>query len=65
MPKPSGFEFLARIYVDPACKDVPVVVLSTLDQPSDVQKALQFVVMAYFVKASMSIATSSKRWRTR
>jgi len=36
-------------------KDVLVVVLSNLDQPSGVQKARQFGVMAYFVKASMSI----------
>src|SRR6266446_6807407 len=40
MPKLSGFEVCQRLRAAPATKDVGVLMVTALDQPSDVEKAV-------------------------
>jgi DNA-binding response OmpR family regulator len=41
MPKISGFEVCKRLRADPACKDTAVLVITALDQLSDVDRAVE------------------------
>jgi two-component system alkaline phosphatase synthesis response regulator PhoP len=40
MPKISGFEVCKRLRADPATKNIAVLMITALDQPSDVDKAV-------------------------
>jgi two-component system, OmpR family, alkaline phosphatase synthesis response regulator PhoP len=40
MPKISGFEVCKRLRADPATRDIAVVMITALDQPSDVERAV-------------------------
>ncbi|MCR4327912.1 MAG: response regulator [Patescibacteria group bacterium] len=55
MPKMSGFEVLQAISLDPQLNKIPVVVVSNLGQPGDMEKAKGFGAIDYFVKMRMSI----------
>ncbi len=55
MPKLSGFEILERVSMDPQISGIPIVVASNLGQESDIQKAQNFGVRGYFVKAQTSV----------
>lgn len=41
MPRISGFEVCKRIRRDPATKDIAVLMITALDQPSDVDRAVE------------------------
>lgn len=51
MPKVQGFEVLRRLKQDPATAGVPVIILSSLGQEADVQRALAAGAAGYLVKA--------------
>ena len=40
MPKISGFEVCKRLRADPATKDIGILMVTALDQPSDVERAV-------------------------
>jgi two-component system, OmpR family, alkaline phosphatase synthesis response regulator PhoP len=40
MPKTSGFEVCKRLKADSATRDIPVLMITALDQPSDVERAV-------------------------
>jgi CheY-like chemotaxis protein len=40
MPKISGFEVCKRLRADPATRDIGVLMITALDQPSDVERAV-------------------------
>ena len=40
MPKLSGFEVCKRLRSDPVTRDLPVLMITALDQPSDVDRAV-------------------------
>jgi two-component system, OmpR family, alkaline phosphatase synthesis response regulator PhoP len=40
MPKISGFEVCKRLRADPATRDIAVIMVTALDQPSDVDRAV-------------------------
>ena len=40
MPKISGFEVCKRLRADPATRDIAVLMITALDQPSDVERAV-------------------------
>lgn len=50
LPKVSGFEILGRIRLNPNLKDLPVIVISSLGQESDVKMAKDLGVVSYFIK---------------
>ncbi len=41
MPKLSGFEVCKRLRADPATRDMPVLMITALDQASDVERAVE------------------------
>src|SRR5205085_6872401 len=41
MPKISGFEVCKRLRADPATRGVAVLMVTALDQPSDVERAVE------------------------
>jgi CheY-like chemotaxis protein len=61
MPKLQGFEVLRRLKQDPATERIPVIVLSNLGQPSDVQAAMEAGAVGYFVKADLSLQALAQR----
>ncbi len=50
----DGFEILHRIKKDPKMKDIPVILLSNLGQPSDVEKGKSLGAARFLVKASVT-----------
>jgi CheY-like chemotaxis protein len=40
MPKLSGFEVCKRLRSDPATRDIAVIMVTALDQPSDIERAV-------------------------
>lgn len=53
MPKVDGFEFLRRIrsFPEPDIANIPVIVLSNLSSPKDIEQAQELKVDAYFIKS--------------
>src|SRR5437660_9159289 len=41
MPKISGFEVCKRLRADPATHDIGVLMITALDQPSDIERAVE------------------------
>jgi two-component system, OmpR family, alkaline phosphatase synthesis response regulator PhoP len=41
MPKLSGFEVCKRLRADPATRDIAVLMITALDQPSDIERAVE------------------------
>jgi len=41
MPRLSGFEVCKRLRADPATRDIAVLMITALDQPSDVERAVE------------------------
>jgi len=41
MPKISGFEVCKRLRADPATRDIAVLMVTALDQPSDIDRAVE------------------------
>ncbi len=55
LPKKSGFEVLQVIRQDPQMQNAPVIIISNLGQPEDVQKGQELGAVEYFIKAKTSI----------
>jgi len=50
MPRKTGFEVLEWIKADPHLKRIPVIIVSSSNQPDDVNRAYQMGANAYMVK---------------
>ena len=50
MPKISGFEVCKRLRANPATRDVAVLMITALDQPSDVERAVEAGTDDYLTK---------------
>jgi CheY-like chemotaxis protein len=50
MPKMGGIEFLHQLRADPVLQDIPVVILTTSDQPCDRMDAYKLNVAGYILK---------------
>lgn len=55
LPKRNGFEVLETIRQEPILEKIPVIVISNLGQPSDVERGKSLGVIDYYVKAKFSI----------
>jgi len=55
LPKIDGFEVLKKIKADPETKDIPVIVLTNLEESEDVQRAIDLGAKNYLVKANYSL----------
>jgi CheY-like chemotaxis protein len=61
MPKRNGFDVLRALKEDPATAGIPVIVLSTLGQESDVQQALEAGAVDYLVKSALPLRELARR----
>ncbi len=55
LPGMSGFEILQKFKLDKQLSKVPVMILSNLSKPSDIEKAKMLGVKEFFVKATLSL----------
>jgi DNA-binding response OmpR family regulator len=55
LPKKSGFEVMEGIRQDPQLQNAPIIIISNLGQPEDVQKGQELGAVEYFIKAKTSI----------
>ena len=55
LPKKHGFEVLKEMKSDANLKDLPVIVLTNLENSEDVEKALELGATTYLVKANYSL----------
>jgi CheY-like chemotaxis protein len=55
MPKKLGFEVLEELKKDEATKNIPVITISHLAQPSDREKAISLGAAEHVVKTNFSI----------
>jgi DNA-binding response OmpR family regulator len=55
LPKKSGFEVMEGIRQDPQLSEAPIIIISNLGQPEDVQRGQELGAIEYFIKAKTSI----------
>jgi len=54
--KIDGFKVLEILKADPALKDIPVIIVSNLSQPEDIDRGMRLGAFHYLVKASVTPA---------
>ncbi len=52
LPKKDGYDFLEKMKTMEEKRDVPVIILSNLEEKYDIEKALSYGVRAYLVKTN-------------
>ena len=55
LPKKSGFSVLSDIKQDPNLSLIPVIIISQLGQPEDIEKGKTMGVQEYIIKANTSL----------
>ena len=55
LPKKDGFEVLAEVKKDESLKNIPVLILTNLEEVDNVQKALDLGATNYMVKSDFSL----------
>ncbi len=55
LPRLHGFEVLKQLKTDAATKEIPVIVLTNLEEIDDVDKAIESGANAYLIKAHYSL----------
>jgi DNA-binding response OmpR family regulator len=55
LPKKHGFKLLEEIKKDEKFKNIPVVILSNVDEEADVKKGIEMGAVDYLIKANFSI----------
>ena len=56
LPKKNGFDVLSALRADEKTKDIPAIVLTNLENMSDIQKALDLGARTYLVKSNYDLA---------
>ena len=51
MPKMNGFEVLEKLKTDKEMKDIPVILLTNLNQRDDIEKGMALGAVDYLIKA--------------
>jgi len=55
LPKMHGFEVLKNLKSDTETESIPVIVLTNLEQPEEIEKAIELDATTYLVKSSYSL----------
>jgi adenylate cyclase len=55
MPKMHGFDVLFALKGDPAVRDIPVIMLTNLEQTADIKRAADAGAHSYLVKSNMNL----------
>jgi CheY-like chemotaxis protein len=61
MPKLQGFEVLARLKSDAATRDIPVIMLSNLEQETDIRRSIEGGARSYLVKSKVELEELAER----
>ena len=54
LPGINGFDLLKKFKENPKTKDIPVIILSNLSQPSDIEKGKSLKAARFLIKATTS-----------
>lgn len=63
LPKMDGFKVLEEIKKDPALQKVPVILLTNLESPEDIQKAFEKGATTYLVKSDYKLEDVASKIR--
>jgi CheY-like chemotaxis protein len=55
MPKMNGFDVLDALKGDPNVRHIPVIMLTNLEQPADIQRAADLGAHSYLVKSNLNL----------
>jgi DNA-binding response OmpR family regulator len=55
LPRFTGFDVLKELRANPKTKNIPVIILTNLEEAKDVEKALSLGATTYLVKAGYSL----------
>ena len=57
LPKKSGFEVMEEVLKNPQLKNpkTPIIIISNLGQPEDIERGRRLGAIEYFIKAKISI----------
>lgn len=55
LPKIHGFDILKKLKEEPETKNIPVIVLTNLEEMGDVEKAIELGARTYLVKARYTL----------
>ena len=61
MPKMHGFDVLARLKSDAATRDIPVIMLSNLEQEADIRRSIEGGARSYLVKSNVLLDELAER----
>ncbi len=61
MPKVGGMTILRQLKEDPACEDIPVLILTNVEDANEVSQAIALGVSGYLVKAETDLDTLSRK----
>jgi len=61
LPKMDGFEVLKGLKTSEETKDIPVIILTNLEETEDIQKALELGATTYLVKSSYTLEEVVKK----
>lgn len=64
LPKVDGWQVLQAIKSNPACKNIPVVLLTNLGTEEDIERGLQLGAVDYLIKAHFVPSEVVKKIRT-
>jgi DNA-binding response OmpR family regulator len=54
LPRKSGFEILSELKIDSKTKDIPIIILTNLEQKSDIKRGLEMGAKSYLIKTDFS-----------
>jgi CheY-like chemotaxis protein len=55
MPKMQGYDVLARLKTEASTRDIPVIMLSNLEQESDIRRFIEGGARGYLVKSNVQL----------
>ncbi len=55
IPKKDGYKVLAEMKKDPKTKEIPVILLTNLESPEDIQRAFELGATTYLVKSNYKL----------
>ena len=61
LPRRSGFDVLKELKATEETKDIPVIVLTNLESPADVDRAIELGATTYLVKANYDLSDIVKK----
>ncbi|MCX6764654.1 MAG: response regulator [Candidatus Nealsonbacteria bacterium] len=56
LPRLNGFEVLEKLKEDYETKEIPVIILTNLENPDDINKALELGAKTYLVKSNYTLS---------